>query len=136
MIIIAITTVSLILIAGSLRQIFASLEFEHKIFSFQLFLSILLLYTIVMIGFAIIYVSLIEHGVMVYQEGGQFELLHWKEEIARSMYFSGATLFTVGYGEMVPVGVGRWIAILEAMIGYSLPAALVAKVWQHYKIEH
>ncbi|MGP4078099.1 ion channel [Halobacillus sp. K22] len=136
MIIIAITTISLILIAGSLRQIFASLEFEHKIFSFQLFISILLLYTIVMIGFAIIYVSLIEHGVMVYQEAGQFEPLHWKEEIARSMYFSGATLFTVGYGEMVPVGVGRWIAILEAMIGYSLPAALVAKVWQHYKIEH
>lgn len=128
---IILTMVCLALIAGSLRQIFLSLEFEHKIFSFQLFLSILLLYLIVLIGFGIIYLCFITQGFSIYEDSSQPYPLGWVEEMLRSMYFSGVTLFTVGYGDMVPVGLGRWIAISEAMIGYSLPAALVAKVWQN-----
>ncbi|KHE71081.1 hypothetical protein LD39_10585 [Halobacillus sp. BBL2006] len=131
MFILLITSICLILIAASLRQIFISLEFEHKIFSFQLFASILILYMIIMTGFGMIYLCFITQGIPVYMDSSQVHPLGWMEEMGRSMYFSGMTLFTVGYGDMIPVGVGRWIVILEAMIGYSLPAALVIKVWQN-----
>ncbi|QHT45865.1 two pore domain potassium channel family protein [Bacillus sp. SB49] len=135
MITIIITVAALVLIAASLRQIFVSLEFEHKIFSFQLFVSIMLLYAIVMIGFGIIYAALLNQGMAVYRiESSLYQPL-WMGEIARSIYFSGITLFTVGYGDMIPVGIGKWIAILEAMIGYTLPAALVAKVWQKHQAD-
>ncbi|MCA0984011.1 potassium channel family protein [Halobacillus yeomjeoni] len=125
------TMVCLTLIAGSLRQLFVSLEFEHRIFSFQLFISILLLYMVVLMGFGIIYFSLLTQGYPVFQEADRTYPGIWIEDMFSSMYFSGVTLFTVGYGDLVPVGIGRWIAILEAMVGYSLPAALVAKVWQN-----
>ncbi|MBA2176559.1 two pore domain potassium channel family protein [Halobacillus locisalis] len=136
MLMVIVSALCLALIAGALRHMFTSLEFEHQIFSFQLFISLLLLYTIVLIGFGIIYFVLIEQGVTVYQESLNDRPLDWMHEMARSIYFSGVTLFTVGYGDMIPVGVGRWIALVEAMIGYTLPAALVAKVWQSYKEDH
>ncbi|RWZ51317.1 two pore domain potassium channel family protein [Halobacillus fulvus] len=130
MLTIIITTLSLGIIAAGLRQIFVSLESVHKIFSFHLFLSVLLLYTMILIGFAIIYLALVERGIPVYSETFHVGHTDWMHEMARSLYFSGVTLFTVGYGDMVPAGIGRWIALAEAMIGYALPAALVAKVWQ------
>lgn len=133
MITITISILSLALIAASLRQIFHSLEFEHKIFSFQLFVSIMLIYTIVMVGFGIIYAALLIQGIDVYQETMPFTHDYWIRDIVRSIYFSGVTLFTVGYGDIIPVGIGKWLAIIEAMIGYSLPAALVAKMWLHHR---
>ncbi|MGP4060911.1 potassium channel family protein [Halobacillus litoralis] len=131
---IIISSISLTLIIISLRQIFISLEFEHNIFSFQLFLSIMLLYTIVMIGFGIIYAGLMRQGIIVYRMEANLPRALGIAEIARSIYFSGVTLFTVGYGDMIPVGVGKWLSIIEAMIGYTLPAALVAKVWQKHQV--
>lgn len=125
----------LLVIAGALRQIFSSLEMEHRIFSHHLFISIIMLYTIVLIGFGMVYFVLVEEGISVYREDLYGESLNWVHEMARSLYFSGVTLFTVGYGDLIPVGIGRWIAIIEAMVGYSLPAALVAKVWMNYKEE-
>lgn len=133
MITIIISALSLAFIGASLRQVFHSLEFEHKIFSLQLFVSIMLLYTIVMLGFGIIYAALIIQGIDVYREEIPFKYDYWMSEVIRSIYFSGVTLFTVGYGDIIPVGVGKWIAIFEAMVGYTLPAALVAKVWLKHK---
>ncbi|MGR9047099.1 potassium channel family protein [Halobacillus faecis] len=135
MITIIISTLSLALIGVSLRQIFHSLEFEHKIFSVQLFVSVMMLYTIVMVGFGIIYAALILQGVEVYKADTPFLQENWTQEMIRSVYFSGVTLFTVGYGDLTPVGIGKWIAITEAMVGYTLPAALVAKVWLKHKEE-
>lgn len=133
MVTIIVSILLLLLMGASLRQIFHSLEIEHKIFSSQLFIAVMLLYTIVMIGFGLIYTVLILEGVDVYRTGIPSRRVSWIEEFIRSIYFSGVTLFTVGYGDMLPVGVGKWLAILEAMIGYTLPAALAAKVWQSNK---
>lgn len=133
MITIILSILLLLLMGASLRQIFHSLEVEHKIFSSQLFIAVMLLYTIVMTGFGMIYTVLILEGIEVYRTGIPYRRVSWVEEFIRSIYFSGVTLFTVGYGDMLPVGVGKWLAILEAMIGYTLPAALAAKVWQSNK---
>jgi potassium channel LctB len=54
------------------------------------------------------------------------------ERLEASMYFSATTVLTVGYGDITPVGIGKWIAMLEALIGYLLPAAFVVRTF----IEH
>ncbi|UOQ43651.1 ion channel [Halobacillus salinarum] len=124
---------SLLVITFSLRQIFISLEMEQKIFSFHLFLSVILLYTIITVGFGIVYSMLATAGLEIFHDPAETKPLLWWEELSRSMYFSGVTLFTVGYGDLLPLGFGRWIALFEAMIGYALPAALVMKVWSANK---
>jgi potassium channel LctB len=37
------------------------------------------------------------------------------------------TMFSVGHGDVSPIGVGRIIAAIEAFIGYSLPAAFLIR---------
>ncbi|NLK98034.1 MAG: two pore domain potassium channel family protein [Epulopiscium sp.] len=43
----------------------------------------------------------------------------------RSFYFSITTLFSVGYGDLTPFGISKGIAIIESLIGYVLPYAIV-----------
>ncbi|HZG72269.1 MAG TPA: ion channel, partial [Chondromyces sp.] len=52
-----------------------------------------------------------------------------------SFYFSGITLFSVGYGDIVPSGAGIWIALIEAWIGYTIPAAFVMRTVIDMKAE-
>ncbi|WP_173917116.1 two pore domain potassium channel family protein [Halobacillus sp. Marseille-Q1614] len=128
-----VTFLSLVLIIGSIRQLFTSLEIDHHMFSYQIFMTLVLLYTIVTIGFGLIYATLSMQGVEVFARSLYHYSYSWVNEVEKGIYFSGVTLFTVGYGDMMPIGVGRWIALCEAVIGYTIPAALVAKVWQSSK---
>ncbi len=93
--------------------------------SLRNFLVLLLVYATVIIGFGCIYLSLHFLGVSVLLEGtGRMDgpLAHLIEDV---MYFSAVTLLTVGYGDIIPEGIGRWIAMVQALIGYLLPAAFV-----------
>lgn len=35
------------------------------------------------------------------------------------------TLFSIGYGDIVPIGLGKIIAIIEGLIGFLLPPAFI-----------
>jgi hypothetical protein len=67
-----------------------------------------------------------------------FALLHWSLDSALSIsktegatfstyiYFSGTTFFTLGYGDMVPLGAwGRALSVLEAGIGFGFLALVI-----------
>ncbi|WP_342750463.1 potassium channel family protein [Alteribacillus bidgolensis] len=43
------------------------------------------------------------------------------------LYFSGVTILSVGYGDLVPVGSARFFSLLEAAIGLLLPASYFMK---------
>ena len=46
-----------------------------------------------------------------------------------SLYFSGITFLTIGYGEITPVGIVRILAIFEGVIGIlGLSSFLVARI--------
>ena len=88
---------------------------------------IITVYFTFLIGFGILYVLLeLEFGPVIHLNGyplkGDFFV-----KLASSFYFSTMTLLSVGYGDMVPIGFGRWVASLEALIGYALPAAFVVR---------
>ncbi|WP_417897968.1 potassium channel family protein [Bacillus haimaensis] len=43
------------------------------------------------------------------------------------LYFSGVTILSVGYGDVVPVGSARFFSLIQASIGLLLPTAYFMK---------
>ncbi|MBU8908853.1 potassium channel family protein [Desertibacillus haloalkaliphilus] len=93
--------------------------------SLRNFIVLLLVYLTIIIAFGSLYMALEMMGFAVLTEGerrvgGYF--IHLLEDV---MYFSAVTLLSVGYGDITPLGIGRPIAMVQALIGYVLPAAFV-----------
>ena len=93
--------------------------------SLRHFTLLILVYITIMLSFSILYLGLELLGIQVLKEEGQEvggTVSHLIEDI---IYFSAVTLLSVGYGDLIPIGVGRFIAIVQALFGYLLPAAFV-----------
>lgn len=88
-------------------------------------IALFIVYSIIILGFGSIYFSLTISGVTVLMEGGHPVKGSFLELSEAVSYFSAVTLLSVGYGDITPVGLGRWLSIIEALVGYLLPAAFV-----------
>ncbi|WP_182201715.1 potassium channel family protein [Paraliobacillus salinarum] len=120
-----------VLIIVSVFSFITSKIYQRSYFSYQIFASLLLVYIMVLIGFGFIYFWLSLHDVLLIEFSKPPEKgLNRIEAFAHSFYFSGVTLMTVGYGDITPIGWGRIIALIEALIGYILPAAFIFKIGQ------
>lgn len=94
------------------------------------YLLLFLIYGTVLIGFSAVYFILergpqhvlIEHSIPI--DGSNFHIMEL------CLYFSAITLLSVGYGDIVPIGLGRWVAMIEALIGYTMPAAFVLQTFR------
>ncbi|MFG6117514.1 potassium channel family protein [Halobacillus sp. MO56] len=116
-----------LLLIVSLTSFFRELISDNHHFSLTVFTGLLILYAIVMSGFGLIYFILSMNGIPLLAGGGlQQEAL--LDRIGQAIYFSGVTLLTVGYGDIIPIGWGRPIALFEALIGYTIPAAMFVRV--------
>lgn len=102
---------------------------KEKRFSVEIFYALLVIYCIVIIGFGLIY-FIISFQTRALIEYGQMDPVNIFGSLVHSLYFSGVTLLTIGYGDITPVGIARLIAVVEALIGYILPAAFVLRMIQ------
>ncbi|AIE59161.1 ion channel [Bacillus methanolicus] len=114
-------------IAMSLRTLFLPNTLKGKLVSLENFLFLAFLYATIMIGFGLIYILFEFNGNAVILENGRILQGDFFKKLETSIYFSTITLFSVGYGDIVPVGIGRTVVVLEALVGYTIPAAFVAK---------
>lgn len=112
-------------VRGSFTRSHAPLK-ESK-FSTELFYTLLIIYIIVLVGFGLIYFLLSLHQpiLITFETYSSITVL---ERLLQAFYFSGVTLLTIGYGDIAPVGVGRAIAVIQALIGYILPTAFVLRI--------
>jgi potassium channel LctB len=114
-------------IVMSLKTIFIPNTIKGKLVSFENFLYLTFVYITILIGFGLIYVLLETKGHQVLIEQYPIEADDFAERLGTYIYFSAVTLFSVGYGDIAPIGIGRLIAMIEALIGYTIPAAFVAR---------
>ncbi|WP_221568578.1 potassium channel family protein [Alkalihalobacillus sp. TS-13] len=98
---------------------------SRKFISFDDLMALFIVYSIIILGFGAIYFSLLMVGIPVLMESGTPVNGSYAELTEVVSYFSAVTLLSVGYGDITPIGIGRWISIIEALVGYLLPAAFV-----------
>ena len=108
----------------SLRTLFTPNTIQGKFVSFENFLYLGSVYLTVIIGYGLIY--------LLFELYGRSVLIEVNAQVTHNMfetgfYFSAMTLFSVGNGDVIPHDIGRFIAVTEALIGYTLPAAFVAR---------
>jgi potassium channel LctB len=114
-------------ITMSLKTLFTPNKIKGKMLSLENFLVLAVVYTIITLGFALIYLLFDIQGYPIVRDGFITEGDGFWMRLESSFYFSAMTLFSVGYGDIYPMGVGRMLAVFEALIGYTIPAAFVAK---------
>lgn len=114
-------------IVASIRLLFSPGKIKGKNVSIENFLFFAAIYATMMISFGLMYFLLELNGFAVLDDN--FEKLggNFFDRLETVLYFSAVTLFSVGYGEIAPVGIGRIIAVFEALIGYTIPVAFVAR---------
>ncbi|MBT2727638.1 two pore domain potassium channel family protein [Bacillus sp. ISL-75] len=108
----------------SLRTLFIPNTVKGKLVSIDNFLYLGSVYLTVIIGFGLIYLLFELIGMSLLIEVNNQN----KNIFETSFYFSAMTLFSVGNGDVIPHGIGRILTVIEALIGYTLPAAFVARV--------
>lgn len=102
------------------RKTYRQTGFDSRLFS-HLFISLLG----VMVGFTLIYYALSRDGVILVTS---LETMTAVEPSWRNLfYFSGVTLLSIGFGDLLPIGPARLFALLEAIIGLLLPTAFFVK---------
>lgn len=111
----------------SLRTLFVPHKIKGKQVSLENFFTLALIYATVMAGFGLLYYLLDLKGIWVLSDVSMRPSISSYERMSTSMYFSAITLFSVGYGDIAPIGIGRVIAVFEALVGYTIPAAFVTR---------
>jgi potassium channel LctB len=89
---------------------------------FFLYLNVILTFTII---FMILDYS--NAGPIVDHYRGHVKANGWFDPLIKPLYFSAITLLSVGYGDITPFGWSRVVSVLEAMIGYLLPATFMVQ---------
>ncbi|MBM4765089.1 potassium channel family protein [Bacillus sp. B15-48] len=114
----------------SLRELFIPDKIKGKKLSIENFFVLAIIYLTVMIGFGLIYFLVGSEIQPILNEAEEYSATTGTETVIKletALYFSAITLFSVGYGDISPIGIGRWIAVIEALVGYTIPTAFVAR---------
>lgn len=99
-------------------------------FSLEFFYMLLIIYAVVIVGFGLIYFVLSMQDIVLV-ENGELRQVSILDALGQAVYFSGVTMLTIGYGDITPVGIGKIIALMQALIGYILPTAFVLRLVQY-----
>lgn len=125
----------IICILMALRLLFFPDRFKFKQVSFENFAFLGCTYAVIMIGFGLLFLMLEMRGWSVIVDSTMGENPGWNQRLTTALYLSAITLFSVGYGDVVPIGIGRPLVMLEALIGYTIPAAFVVRSFIDYEPE-
>ncbi|MFS0614163.1 potassium channel family protein [Lederbergia ruris] len=122
----------IICILFALRLLFIPNRFKYKQVSFENFAFLGCTYAVIMIGFGLLFLLLEIKGWTVIIDTSLHESSSWNERLSSALYLSAITLFSVGYGDVVPIGIGRLFVMIEALLGYTIPAAFVVRTFIDY----
>nr|WP_272885559.1 potassium channel family protein [Fictibacillus marinisediminis] len=126
MIYLAMLFLSGLIVYKSLQSLFSHPVMKHQLMSLNHLFVLVIVYITIILGFGLMYTSLLLMDFHVLMKHGEvIGHRYFFYVIDDAMYFSSMTMLSVGYGDLTPMGFGRWLSIIEALIGYLLPAAFV-----------
>lgn len=99
---------------------------RKKIFIYN-FLFLFILYFLISAAFTFCYIFLeyLDLGAIIDHHSNEAHQNQNIDVFTRSFYFSFITLFAVGYGDMIPLGLSKGVAIIQAYVGYIMPYAIL-----------
>jgi potassium channel LctB len=112
---------------GSITSIWTTSVKATRRISLENLFVLIQWYITMMLGFGLIYMVLQLNGHNVFTPSANGTANECFSILQDSLYLSGITLLSVGYGDVTPMGIGRWIAVIEALLGYIMPAVLVVR---------
>ncbi|KHE67173.1 ion channel [Halobacillus sp. BBL2006] len=116
---------TILFIAFNLVYFFRNKTYRQSYFSSSLFLKLFFVLTGVLVGFGLLYYLLsIKEVVLIQSLSSRTPI---EPSFLNFLYFSGETLMSVGYGDMIPIGITRFFALIESMIGILMPTAYFIK---------
>src|SRR5690625_4635401 len=106
-----ITLISFIMIK-SIRQFLFFKELKtirhETTISLEIFYTFIIVYCIFIVGFGLIYfVISLSETILIENNRITYASFSYVRQLIISLYFSGVTLLTIGYGDITPVGIGR-----------------------------
>lgn len=107
----------------SVNQLLTLHRIPFPVFSWRHFCVLIFIYVILIIGFTLLYIGLTilgYSGVGIDNNPLEARLV---TDLGNILYFSAMTMLSVGYGDITPIGIGKLIASIQALIGYLLPTA-------------
>lgn len=117
--------ITIIFMIVNLYYFFNNKSFKNSYFSSILFYKLFFVLLGFTIGFACLYYLLSLNGVVLKVNDPTGDVAD--VTFLDSLYFSGVTILSVGYGDLVPVGSARFFSLIEASIGLLLPTAYFMK---------
>lgn len=105
---------------------FSRRKYEKSYFQSSLFQKLFFAMLGITVGFAVLYYILAIEGDVI--RVGTEEGKDGGENFLDYLYFSGVTILSIGYGDLVPVGKARFFAVIQAAIGFLLPTAFFIRV--------
>lgn len=118
----------------NLYYFFAGRKFEKSYFQSSLFQKLFFAMLGITIGFAALYYLLSMEGDVI--RVGTEEGKDGGENFLDYLYFSGVTILSVGYGDLVPVGKARFFALIQSAIGFLLPTAFFIRALSEKEDSH
>ncbi|WP_342662645.1 ion channel [Halalkalibacillus halophilus] len=101
-----------IFIVVNLYYFFTNKSYKYSYFSSVLFMKLFIVLTGITVGFGVLYYALGINNVVIETNSGDPAPVTF----LNALYFSGETILSVGYGDLVPVGPARFFALVEASI--------------------
>lgn len=129
----ALLVIAIAFVGANLFYFFRNKAFKYGRMDFMLFVSLFLVMVGIWLSFAAIFYALSQDGPAVLENTQPFDPVEvtWSNMI----YFSGVTLLSIGYGDMVPNGMARFFALLEASLGILLPTAFFIQTLKQQPID-
>lgn len=75
------------------------------------------------------------HGAEPILGSGGYQLqsrVSWGLRLPEALYFSCITFTTIGYGDLAPIGLARFIAVVEGLLGITLVSSFVVALVKRY----
>lgn len=118
---------TILLMLVNIYYFFANKQHKDSFIHPSLFTKLFLVMTAITFGFAVIYylLSLNTDILRLNDETGMAA----GDDFWDYLYFSGVTMLSVGYGDLVPIGSARFFAVIQAALGLLLPSAYFVKAF-------